>query len=42
LPVARAEVEPSAERFGGIFTAAQQPDSRFSQNQRDVSLQAIE
>src|SRR5919112_4672689 len=36
--VAHAEVQPGAKRLGRIFTSAQQPDRRFSQNQRDVAL----
>jgi hypothetical protein len=40
-PVADTEVEPGAERLGGIFTIAKQADSRLGQNQREVSLQPI-
>jgi hypothetical protein len=40
-PVANTEVEPGAERLGGVFTFAKQADGRLGQNQRDVSLQPI-
>ena len=40
-PVSAAELQPDAERFGGIFPAAEQPDGRLGHDQRDVALQPI-
>ena len=40
-PVSAAELQSNAERFGGIFPAAQQPNGRLGHDQRDVVLQPI-